>query len=130
MALEFKLYERTERTELGTPASFAGIGGKVALVPSNFINHNKRVVLVIKQSNGKSAMVTCSSNVSEGLRAQEITLTQVQSFPLVEQLTTEGEIINLVIMPSGKNQLVEVDVTAEVVEFDVPTLDITELVAF
>ncbi len=130
MALEFKLYERTERTELGTPASLAGIGGKVALVPSNFINHNKRVVLVIKQSNGKSAMVTCSANVSEGLRAQEITLTQVQSFPLVEQLTTEGEIINLVIMPSGKNQLVEVDVTAEVVEFDVPTLDITELVAF
>ena len=31
MALEFKLYERTERTELGTVAELTGVGGKIAL---------------------------------------------------------------------------------------------------
>jgi len=130
MALEFKLYERTERTELGTVAENAGIGGNVALVPSNFINHDRRVVIVVEQASGKSSMVTCSSNVSKGLRAKEITLTQIQSFPIIEQVTPNGEIINLVTMPSGNSNLVKVAVTNEVVDFEVPTLDISELVAF
>ena len=129
MALEFKLYERTERTELGTVAELTGVGGKIALSPPNFINHDKRVVIVMKKANGTSAQVVCSSNVSNGLRAKEITLSQVQGFPVVEQITNDGEIINIVTMPSG-GSLVEFNVTGEVAEYKAPVFDPSELVAF
>ena len=129
MALEFKLYERTERTELGTVAELTGVGGKIALSPPNFINHDKRVVIVMKKANGTSAQVVCSSNVSNGLRAKEITLSQVQGFPVVEQITNDGEIINIVTMPSG-GALVEFNVTGEVAEYKAPVFDPSELVAF
>lgn len=129
MALEFKLYERTERTELGTVAELTGVGGKIGLLPTNFNNHDKRVVIIMKKANGTSAQVICSSNVSEGLRAKEITLSQVQGFPIVEQITPDGEIINIVTMPSG-GALVEFNVTGEVAEYKAPVFDPSELVAF
>ena len=129
MALEFKLYERTERTELGTVAELTGVGGKIGLLPANFNNHDKRVVIIMKKANGTSAQVVCSSNVSSGLRAKEITLSQVQGFPVVEQITNDGEIINIVTMPSG-GALVEFNVTGEVAEYKAPTFDPSELVAF
>ena len=129
MALEFKLYERTERTELGTVAELTGVGGKIGLLPANFNNHDKRVIIVMKKANGTSAQVICSSNVSSGLRAKEITLSQVQGFPVVEQITNDGEIINIVTMPSG-GALVEFNVTGEVAEYKSPVFDPSELVAF
>ena len=129
MALEFKLYERTERTELGTVAELTGVGGKIALSPPNFNNHDKRVIIVMKKANGTSAQVICSSNVSSGLRAKEITLSQVQGFPVVEQITNDGEIINIVTMPSG-GALVEFSVNGKVAEYKAPAFDPSELVAF
>lgn len=129
MALEFKLYERTERTELGTVAQLTGVGGKIGLIPANFNNHDKRVVVVMKRADGTSAQVVCSSNVSSGLRAKEITLSQVQGFPVIEQITNDGEIINIVSMPSG-GALVEFNVTGEVSEYQAPAFDPSDLVAW
>ena len=83
----------------------------------------------MKKADGTSAQVVCSSNVSNGLRAKEITLSQVQGFPIVEQITPDGEIINIVTMPSG-GALVEFNVTGEVAEYQAPTFDPSELVAF
>jgi len=129
MALEFKLYERTERTELGTVAELTGVGGKIGLLPSNFNNPNKRVVIIMTKADKTSEQVVCSSNVSKGLRAKEITISQVQGFPIVEQITPDGEIINIITMPSG-GALVEFNVTNEVAEYEAPTFDPSELVAF
>ena len=83
----------------------------------------------MKKANGTSAQVICSSNVSEGLRAKKITLGQVQGFQVVEQITPDGEIINIVTMPSN-GALVEYNVTKNVVEYKAPTFDPSELVAF
>jgi len=129
MALEFKLYERTERTELGTVAELTGVGGKIGLLPTNFNNPEKRVVIIMKKADGTSAQVVCSSNVSNGLRAKEITLSQAQGFPIIEQITPDGEIINIVSMPSG-GALVEFNVTGEVAEYQAPAFDPADLVAF
>lgn len=130
MALvEFKLHTRAERVELGTIAELTGVGGKIALIPSNFNNPDRRVVIVMRKADGTSATVTCSKPVSEGLRSKEIGLRQVQNFPIVEHVTSDGEVIALVSMPSGGG-LVEFNVTNEVVEYQAPALDPSELIAW
>ena len=129
MALEFKLHTRAERVELGTIAELTGVGGKCCLIESNYRNPERQVMIVLKKADGTSTTVTCSPAVSIGLRAKEITLPQVQGFPIVEQITPDGEIINIVTMPSG-GALVEFNVTGEVAEYKAPVFDPSELVAF
>jgi hypothetical protein len=127
MALEFKLHTGAET--LGTVAEITGAGGKISLIPTNFNNHEKRVVIILKKANGESTTVTCSANVSDGLRAKKITLSQLQGFPIAEQVTPDGEIRNYVTMPSG-GALIEFSVTGEVSEYKQEVFDPSELVAF
>ena len=128
MALEFKLHTRAERVELGTIAELTGVGGKCCLIESNYKNPERQVMLVLKKADGTSTTVTCSPKVSNALRAKEVTLRQVQSFPIIETVSKDGEIINTVAMPAGG--LIEFDIASEVVEYQAPTFDPSDLVAF
>ena len=84
MGLQFKNYQRESLKTLGTVASNAGKGGAITLIDKNFNDHTKRVALVVKRADGMSAVVACSKAVSRGMRDQEITLSQVQGFPILE----------------------------------------------
>jgi hypothetical protein len=128
MALEFKLHTRAERVELGTIAELTGVGGKCCLIESNYRNPERQVMIVLKKADGTSTTVTCSPAVSKGLRAKEITLPQVQGFPIIETVSKDGEIINTVAMPAGG--LIEFNIATEIVEYKAPVFDPSELVAF
>ena len=128
MALEFKLHTRAERVEIGTIAELTGVGGKCCLIESNYKNPERQVMIVLKRPDGTSATVTCSPQVSKLLRAKEITLSQVQGFPVIETVSKDGELINTVAMPAGG--LIEFDITDKVAEYKAPVFDPSELVAF
>ena len=131
MALNFKNYERAERTELGTVAELIGKGGKIKLSPRNFADEAKRVAVILEQANGASDMVICSAELSKRLRSKEVTLSQLVGFTVTEQLSTTGEMINVITMPTGGG-LIEVnidDVKATAYE-PVATFNPEELVAF
>ena len=131
MALNFKNYERAERTELGTVAELIGKGGKIKLSPRNFADEAKRVAVILEQANGASDMVVCSAELSKRLRSKEVTLSQLVGFTVTEQLSTSGEMINVITMPTGGG-LIEVnidDVKATAYE-PVATFNPEELVAF
>lgn len=70
MALEFKIYERAESTleDLGTLAKLSGRGGRLAFIPGNLMS-TKRVVVVVANVKGESAIVTCSANISSSVRS-------------------------------------------------------------
>ena len=86
MALEFAVYERQESTlqTLGTVLETVGNDGTISLIPKNFKDESKRVVVILKKKNGESASVTCSQQVSDGLRNKSIQLGQVLNFELLE----------------------------------------------
>ena len=131
MALNFKNYERAERTELGTVAELIGKGGKIKLSPRNFADEAKRVAVILEQANGASDMVICSAELSKRLRSKEVTLSQLVGFTVTEQLSTTGEMINVITMPTGGG-LIEVnidDVKATAYE-PIATFNPEELVAF
>ena len=129
MALEFKKYEGgpSTLTDLGSVKSIAGKGGKIAFIRNNFNNLEKRVAVLITNSNGDSDVVSCSQQVSDALRNKQMNIAQLASLSIVE--TVEGN--NFIVMPAtGGLQEFSVDaiitVTTEVpVEF-LPE----ELVAF
>ena len=132
MALNFKNYERTERTELGTVAELIGKGGKMKLSPRNFADDTKRVAVILEQLGGASDMVICSNEVSKRLRSKEITLSQLAGFVVVEQLTTSGDLINIITMPSNANGLIElkIDDVKQTAYQPVATFNAEELIAF
>jgi hypothetical protein len=103
----FKVYERPDRVELGTVATACGKGGKIGLLPSNVNDSSKRVVLFLKRADGTSDTVVCSTKVSTLLRSKELTLAMVAKFTVIEQANVNGEIINLVSMPTGSAQMIE-----------------------
>lgn len=83
--LEFKIYEREEDlTDLGTITSLLGPEGKIAIIPKNFKDATKRVALVLTKEDGTSAVVACSTAVSNGLRDKTITLGNVVGFSILE----------------------------------------------
>lgn len=87
--IEFAKYERAESTlsSEGTVASLVGKDGTIGLIPKNIKDKSKRVVLVLTKKDGTSAQVTCSQQVSDGVRNKSITLGQVLNF---EVLTGES----------------------------------------
>ena len=131
MALNFKNYQRADRTELGTIASIVGKGGTYRPVSeSNWLDANKRVVLTLVKKDGTSDLVTCSTEVSKRLRSKELRLTQLQVFQIVEQLTSTGETMNVVVMPNAGTTLPSVAITDEIVAYEpVSTFDPSELIA-
>jgi len=132
MALNFKNYERAERVSLGTIANLAGAGGKIKPVSlANFADESKRVVILITQKSGESDTVTCSPEVSKRLRSKELRISQLATFEVIEQLTLSGEIMNLVIMPTGASAIPDYEITGKEESFaPVTTFNAEELIVF
>ena len=86
MAIQFAKYERTESTleSQGTVMDLVGKDGFLELIPKNLRDTNKRVVVILKKKNGHSAMVTCSQQVSDGIRNKTIELGHVLNFEILE----------------------------------------------
>lgn len=131
MALNFKNYQRADRTELGTIANIVGKGGSYRPASlNNWADANKRVVLVLAKKDGTSDLVTCSTELSKRLRSKEIKLSQLMGFTIVEQLTSTGETMNVVVMPNSGTTLPSVAITDEIVAYEpVSTFDPSELIA-
>lgn len=131
MALNFKNYERAERTELGTVAELIGKGGKIKLSPKNFADDSKRVAVILEQASGASDVVICSTELSKRLRSKEITLSNLIGFTVTEQLSTSGELINVITLPTGGGMIeFSVDALKAVAYQPVSTFNADELVAF
>jgi len=132
MALNFKNYERAERVSLGTIAKLAGLGGKIKPVSiNNFTDENKRVVILVTNKDGESDTVTCSPEVSKRLRSKELTISQLSTFEVIEQLTLSGEIMNLVVMPSNGAGIPDYEITGKEESFTpVESFNVEELIAF
>lgn len=124
--IEFKTFERAESTleTQGTVMSLVGKDGKLGLIPKNFKDATKRVVLILTKKNGTSAMISCSQAVSDGLRNKTIELGNVLGFEILE-----GESgIPFISLPAGG--LIEVAVKNITVKDFVPSLtNYEELIA-
>lgn len=132
MALNFKNYERAERVSLGTIGSIVGPGGKIKPVSiTNWTDENKRVVILMTEKSGQSDTVTCSPEVSKRLRSKELTIPQLSTFEVIEQLTSTGEIMNLVVMPNNASAIPDYEITGKEQSFTpVATFNVEELIAF
>ena len=116
MAITFAKYERAESTleSLGTVMDLVGKDGKLGIIPKNFKDTAKRVVIILTKKNGTSAQVTCSQAVSDGLRDKSIELGNLLAFEVLE-----GEAGAFISLPSSG--LVEVQVKSLTVVDYVPT---------
>jgi len=132
MALNFKNYERAERVSLGTVASLIGVGGKIKPISlTNWMNAEIRIQLVLTQKNGESDIVTCSPEVSKRLRSKELKVSQLPSFEVEEQLSSKGEIINMIKMPSAGASMPDYEITGKEEAFvPVALFNAEELIAF
>jgi hypothetical protein len=89
-------------------------------------------MVILEQADGKSDSVLCSPELSKRLRSKEITLSNLVGLTVTEQISSTGEVINIISMPNGGANLIEVnidDVTATAYE-PVATFNPDELVAF
>lgn len=87
MALEFKKYERAssgELEDLGTVGELAGKKGLIKFIPKNFRDASKRVAVIIERKDGTSVQVSCSEQVSKGLRDKTITDEHLVGLPILE----------------------------------------------
>jgi len=125
MALNFKVREAQTAvsTSLGTVANAIGEGGSIDFIPSNLVNTEKRLFLILKKADGTSEQVVCSQAVSDGFRSKEISLNQLLGFEIKEQASSAGELYNQVNMPNSNQGLISYaidNITVE--EYKVPTL--------
>jgi hypothetical protein len=130
--LKFEVYQREDRTELGTVSSLVGKGGKVKFVPKNLADDSKRVAVILERKDGASALLICSENVSKGIRSKDISLANLLGFTVTEQLSRSGETINVITMPNGGGNLIEVAVDSVKVADYQPSFDLVpeDLIAF
>ena len=109
-------------------AELCGPNGTLNLVPSNFAS-DKRVVVVLKREDGTSVGITCSSKVSEGLRAKDITMSNLFGFTVYKQInSTTGEEYAMIAMPAG-SALIEFK-NEGVTEYEPAVINSDDLVAF
>lgn len=132
MALNFKNYERAERVSLGTVATLIGVGGKIRpITMSNWLNPDIRIQLVLTQKDGTSDVVTCSPELSKRLRSKEIKISQLPNFEVEEQLNSQGEIINMIKMPSAGATMPDYEITGKEETYEpVALFNAEELIAF
>ena len=130
--LKFEVYQREDRVELGTVAQLVGKGGKIKFVEKNLADDSKRVAVIMERKDGASALLICSENVSKGIRSKEITLANLLGFTVTEQLSRSGETINVITMPNGGGNLIEVAVDSVKVADYQPSFDLVpeDLIAF
>lgn len=123
--VKFENYQRTESTleSQGTVLELVGKDGTIALVPKNFNDASKRVVIILKKKNGQSAAVTCSQQVSDGLRNKTIEMGHILNFEVLE-----GESgIPFISLPGGS--LIEVSVKSlKVKEFTPTAMSLDDLI--
>lgn len=127
--IKWEAYTPTEREIIGTLAEVAGKGTGINFVKENFLNPAKRLMLVLKKSDGTSTSITCSPKVGELVRSKEITMSQLAGFPVCEQVTQDGELFAQIQMPSGQG-LISANVINEVQEYEVENVELNDLVAF
>lgn len=128
--LDWNTFVPTEREEIGMVAELCGPNGTVNLIPSNFSNTEKRVVIVLKREDGTSTAITCSSKVSDGLRAKDITMSNLFGFTVYKQInSTTGEEYAMVGMPSGNATLISFK-NEGVTEYQPELVNTDDLVAF
>ncbi len=102
--IDFKKYEGT-LTDLGTVASQIGAKGTIKFIPKNFLNPDKRVVLVVQNGNGDSAAISCSKDLSTYLRkakADGSTKEELLSGILDLNIMEGEEEVPFVTMPAGE----------------------------
>lgn len=114
--LTFKKYSRdnsAELKELGTVKSLCGKGGSFRFSKKNFTSKrlNKSgnriaLIAILQQKNGNSAMVVCSQQVSELVRAGEMTSNQFLGLPVIEverenDETGKMELVHYITLPQG-----------------------------
>lgn len=132
MALNFKVYQRTEKVNLGTIASIVGKGGSYRPASmNNWVDETKQVSIVLIKADGTSDTAVCSKEVSKRLRSKELRLSEIMGFEVKENLTKSGEIANIIEMPTSGSQLPGVVVTDKVPIYQpVATFAPEELIAF
>ena len=129
-SLNWNTFVPAERDEIGMVGELTGPDGSLSLIPSNFNDDSKRVVIVLKRADGQSTGITCSTAVSKGLRNKTITISNLFGFQVYNQInTTTGEEYPLVGMPSGA-ELMEFKAPAEATVYEAPEFKVDELVAF
>lgn len=127
--IKWNVRPQTERETLGTLAEIGGKGTELLFISSNFVSPDKRLVVVLKRPDGQSTSLTCSPRVGELVRAKKITKAQLAGFPVCEQISADGEVFPQIQMPSGAG-LVSTGTIDEVQEYQVESVDPSELVAF
>jgi hypothetical protein len=132
MALKFANYVREDRVELGTVAQLVGKGGKIKLVAKNLADDSKRVTVILEKKNGESVLVICSKSVSDGVRSKDITISHLLGFQVTEQLSSTGETINVITMPTGVSGVIEVAVDSTKIQSFEPSSELIpeDLIAF
>lgn len=86
MAFKLTAYTRqsSELTDNGTVANLIGKNGSIAFIRKNLNDPNKRVALLLKDSNGNSGIVSCSEQVSKAIRNKELSVHQLAGLSLLE----------------------------------------------
>jgi len=108
MPIKFEKYQGTtgELTELGTVKALAGKKGKISFIRKNFNDATKRVAVVLINAKGDSALITCSTQVSDALRNKQMNIAQLAGCTVLEN--EDG--ISFISMPStGGLQSFELD---------------------
>ena len=105
--LQFKKYAQTatQLKSLGTVGEFVGVGGKFA--PSsvrNFQDPNKRVNILLTNSDGETVTVNCSKPVSADLRSKALKISDLAGLQILElpQYDTDGNPVMQIDEESGE----------------------------
>jgi len=103
--IEFKKYEGAANlTDLGTLAEQIGAKGTVKLSKPNF-NSTKRVVIIAENEKGESAVVTCSTNLSNHLRkakADGASKEELLAYAVGQKVLEGEEGTPFITMPGGE----------------------------
>ena len=113
--LEFKKWERADDgtlSSLGKVIDAVGKDGKIAFIPRNIKDLEKRVVVVLTKKDGTSAMVTCSEQVSKDIRAGRV---------------KEGHLLNLEIL-QNEDGINFISAQGGLVEFNISDIKVEEFV--
>jgi hypothetical protein len=99
--LGYTTYTRpaSDAKELGTLKSLIGDEGKLGLIPSNFSNALKQVMILHQLPDGRAIRFIASPRVSAGLRAKTITLNHLAGFTVAERKAKNGDLIKSISMP-------------------------------
>ena len=86
MAFKLSAYTRQsgELTDNGTIANIVGKNGSISFIRKNLNDPNKRVALLLKDSNGNSGVVSCSAQLSKEIRTKNITIHEIAGLSLLE----------------------------------------------